>query len=84
MKKEIIGKIVAALSILTSIGVIVLAALQIFDVWENAGKLYIPLAGLTLLCNAYLLWDKNRKAAYFEIGCAATIFIVAIILLIVG
>ena len=83
MKKEIADKIVSVICIVASLGVIALAVLQIFDVWENAAKLYIPLAGLTLLCNAHLLWNKNRKAAYFEIGCAAFILVVAVILLIV-
>ena len=75
--------IVAVVCVIASISVIALAALQVFGVWQDAGKLYVPLAGVTLLCNAYLFWNKDRKVAYFELGCAAVIFVVAVILLFV-
>ena len=75
------SKIIAVICVIASLGVIALAALQIFDVWEGAGKLYIPLVGVTLICNAYLLWNKDRKVAYFELVCAAVIFVISIVLL---
>lgn len=70
-------KIVSTISILTSLAVIVLAVLQIFGILP-AGRIYIPLMGVTMLCQAYLLWNTSRKVAYYSIGTAVFIFICAI------
>ena len=70
-------KIVAVISILTSLSVVVLAILQMFDVWNEAINVYMPLMGVTMLCQGYLQWNNSRKLAYFSIGTAAFIFICA-------
>ena len=69
-------KIVSTISILTSLAVIVLAVLQIFGILQTA--IYIPLMGVTMLCQAYLLWNTSRKVAYYSIGTAVFIFICTI------
>ncbi len=72
-------KIVTIISILASFSVVVLAVLQMFDVWNQAINIYMPLMGVTMLCQAYMLWNKSRKVAYFSIGTAVFIFICTII-----
>ncbi|MBQ2988423.1 MAG: hypothetical protein IJD59_04890 [Clostridia bacterium] len=71
-------KIVTAISILSSLAVIVLAVLQLCGIWQTAGKIYVPLMGVTMLCQAYNLWNTSRKVAYFSIGTAIFIFLCAI------
>jgi len=72
-------KVVTIISILASLSVVVLAALQIFDIWEQAINVYMPLMGVTMLCQSYMQWNNSRKIAYFSIGTAAFIFICTII-----
>lgn len=75
-------KAVQVCSIVLSVAIIVLAAMQIFDVWTDIAHLYIPLLGLDLLLQAYLLWKSSRSVAVFSIcaavfsfGCAAAVYI---------
>lgn len=72
-------KVVAVISILISLSVVVLAILQIFDIWDQAINIYMPLMGVMMLCQAYIQWNNTRKVAYFSIGTAVFIFICAII-----
>ena len=71
-------KIVTILSILISLSVVVLAVLQMFDIWNQAINICVPLMGITMLCQAYIQWNANRKVAYFSIGTAVFVFICAI------
>ena len=75
----VMHKIVTVISILASISVVVLAVLQIFDVWSQAANVYMPLMGVTMLCQAYMQWNNSRKVAYFSIGTAVFILICAIV-----
>ena len=79
--KEIttLHKVVLAISIISSLSVVVLAILQIFDIWNQAGNVYMPLMGVTMLCQAYMQWNNSRKVSYFSIGTAVFIFICAIV-----
>ena len=72
-------KIVTIISILSSLSVVVLAVLQMFDIWNQAINICVPMMGVTMLCQAYMQWNTSRKVAYFSIGTAAFIFICAII-----
>ena len=72
-------KIVTIISILASLSVVVLAVLQMFDIWNQAINICVPMMGVTMLCQAYMQWNTSRKVAYFSIGSAAFIFICAII-----
>ena len=71
-------KIVTILSILISLSVVVLAVLQMFEIWNQAINICVPLMGITMLCQAYIQWNTNRKVAYFSIGTAVFVFICAI------
>ena len=75
----VMHKIVTVISILASISVVVLAVLQIFDVWSQAANVYMPLMSVTMLCQAYMQWNNSRKVAYFSIGTAVFILICAIV-----
>lgn len=72
-------KIVTILTILVSLSVVVLAVLQMFDIWNQAINICVPLMGITMLCQAYIQWNTNRKVAYFSIGTAVFVFICAIV-----
>ncbi len=72
-------KIVTIISILTSLSVVVFAVLQVFDIWNQAINICVPLMGITLLCQAYIQWNVSRKVAYFSIGSAVFVFICAIV-----
>ena len=72
-------KIVTIISILASLSTVVLAVLQMFDIWNQAINICVPMMGVTMLCQSYMQWNTSRKVAYFSIGTAAFIFICAII-----
>jgi len=74
----LIHKIVTVVSIIVALSVIVLAILQMFDIWTQAINLYIPLMGVNLLCQTYTQWNTSRKTAYFSLGCAVFVFACAI------
>ena len=71
-------KIVSVVSIIVAVSVVVLAVLQIFDLWTQAINLCVPLMGVNLLCQTYIQWNTRRKTAYFSLGCAAFVFACAI------
>ena len=75
----LLHKIVTIISILASLSVVVFAVLQMFDIWNQAINICIPLMGITMLCQAYTQWNSNRKVAYFSIGTAVFVFICAIV-----
>lgn len=74
----LLHKVVMIASMLISLAVIVLAILQIFDIWTRAVNVVVPLTGVTMLCQAYTQWNISRKVAYFSIGVAIFVFICAI------
>lgn len=71
-------KVVSRVSIIVALSVVVLAILQIFDVWTQAINLCVPLMGVNLLCQTYMQWKTSRKTAYFSLGCAVFVFSCAI------
>ena len=75
----LLHKIVTIISILASLSVVVLAVLQMFDIWNQAINICVPLMGLIMLCQAYIQWNTSRKVAYFSIGTAVFIFGCAIV-----
>ena len=75
----LLHRIVTIISVLASLSVVVLAVLQMFDIWEQAINVFMPLMGITMLCQSYMQWNHSRKVAYFSIGTAVFIFICAIV-----
>ena len=75
----LLHKVVTIITVLASLSVVVLAVLQIFDVWDQSINVFMPLMGVTMLCQAYMQWKTSRKVAYFSIGTAAFIFVCSIV-----
>ena len=75
----LLHRVVTIISILASLSVVVLAVLQMFNVWDQVINVFMPLMGVTMLCQSYMQWNTSRKIAYFSIGTAAFIFICAIV-----
>ena len=75
----LLQKVVTIISIIASLSVVVLAVLQMFDIWDQAINVFMPLMGVTMLCQTYIQWNNSRKVAYFSIGTAAFIFICTIV-----
>ncbi len=80
-KRPPLQNAVTVFGILLSVAIIVLAGLQLTDVWTDATNLLVPLLGLNLLCQAYTQWNVHRKTAYFSLGVAIFIFICSIVVL---
>ena len=76
---SLLHKVVTIISVLASLSVVVLAVLQMFDIWDQAINVFMPLMGVTMLCQAYMQWNNSRKVAYFSVGTAVFIFICSII-----
>ena len=75
----LLHKVVTIISILASLSVVVLAVLQMFDVWDQAINVFMPLMGVTMLGQSYMQWNNSRKVAYFSIGTAVFIFICSVV-----
>ena len=75
----LLHKVVTIISVLASLSVVVLAVLQMFNVWDQAINVFMPLMGVTMLCQSYMQWSNSRKVAYFSMGTAVFIFICAIV-----
>lgn len=73
-----LSKIVQLSAIAVAVAVIVLAILQIFDVWPKAGNVFVPLMGVNLLLQAHTQWKQNRGVALFSLCAAGFIFACAI------
>ena len=71
-------KIITVFSVIVSLAVVMLAVLQILDIWTQAINLCIPLMGVNLLCQTYMQWNTSSKTAYFSLGCAVFVFACAI------
>lgn len=71
---SLLHKVVTIASIGISVSVVVLAVLQLLDVWDLAANVYVPLMGALMLCQAYTQWRSSRTVAYFSIGAAVFIF----------
>ncbi len=78
-KKSVLHNIIAVFLIIICVAVIILSVLQIFDIWDGAINILVPLLGLNQLGMAYAQWKPNRKIAYFSLGCAVFILICSVV-----
>lgn len=75
--------IALSITIMTgSVAVIILAALQLLGIWENAINVFEPLIGVVMLLQAIQNWNKNRGVAIVSLLAALFVFGCAIIILI--
>ncbi len=75
-KKTLLSKILTIIGFIISIIVIILAILQIFNVWENSIYVFEPLTGVLMLIQAIEHWKKDKRTAY--ISLFASIFLIAV------
>ena len=80
-KKTIPFKILTIFGLIISVTIVVLALMQIFNVWDKAINVFEPLLGVLMIIQAIENWKTNRLTAYFSLFVAIFIFIVAIIIL---
>lgn len=76
--RSLLHKIITVVSLLSALSVIVLAVLQLLDIWNEAIDVCVPMMGVTMLCQAYTQWNSSRKVAFFSIGTAVFIFLCSI------
>ena len=80
-KKTIPFKILTIFGLIISVTIIVLALMQVFNVWDKAINVFEPLLGVLMIIQLIENWQTNRTTAYFSLFVAIFIFIVAIIIL---
>jgi len=83
-EKSISEQIVTVLNIAACAAVLVLAFLQIFEVWEGAVDFMIPTLGVEMLCQAYLQRKISRPVSIFSLIAAAVIFVCFVAVLILN
>lgn len=69
-------RIIFIAGLLSSVAVVVLAVLQLCNVWNDAAYAYIPLMSITMLSQAYENRNRSKSVAWFSLGTAVFIFIV--------
>ena len=74
-ERSLTNKVITVVSILSSIAVIVLAALQMTGAWESAINFCVPMMGMTMLCQAFLQWGTGKTVAYVNLGAAIFAFL---------
>ena len=80
-KKTIPFKILTIFGLIISVTIVVLALMQIFNVWDKAINVFEPLLGVLMIIQAIENWKTNRLTAYFSLFVAIFMFLVAIIIL---
>ena len=60
---QIYEKISFILGSICSVSVIVLASLQLLEIWEKAINIFEPLLGVLMVTQGVLQWRKNKKVA---------------------
>lgn len=73
------AQVMIIVRIVASIGVMVLAALQLLGVWDKAINLAAPLIGVVLLIQSIQEWKQHRGIAIFGLCAALFIFGCAIV-----
>ena len=76
-KKSISGlrRVVKVINVAASVLVVLVAVLEILDLWDGAMGLFIFLSGVVQLCRAYLEWNTDRDSAALSLLVAAIAFV---------
>ncbi len=76
-------KVATIIVLVNSVLIIVLALLQLFDVWADAAFAYLPLTWVNTLALAFSNWKTSRSAAIVNLVAAGIILVcfVAVVLL---
>lgn len=81
-KKQRSEKILSILGLICSLSIIILAALQILDIWNTAIDVFEPLLGVLMVIQTIENWKKNRKVALIYLCAAIFIFFISIFVLV--
>jgi len=76
-------KLVFFIGITCSVSVIILAVLQLLDVWDDAGFVYTPLTALLMLVQAFENRKQQRGLMIFSLITAAFLIFVWLLILFV-
>ena len=77
-KKPIPGlrRVVTVINVAASVLVVLVAVLDILDLWDGAMGLFIFLLGVVNLCRAYLVWNTDRDGAALYLLSTIIVFAV--------
>ena len=67
-------RVASVIGLISSVGVLLFALLQLFGVWENALDAAIPLMGVMLAAQALREWRGQRSVAILSLVTAAVVF----------
>lgn len=73
-------KIASILGGICSVSIIILASLQLLDIWDKAICIFEPLLGVLMVTQGVLQWNKNKTLVVISLCVAIFIFIVAFII----
>lgn len=76
-------KIIFVIGMVCSVGAIVLAILQLCNVWEDSAYVYIPMMAVLMLVQAFDNRKKSRDLVILSLGVAVFISIVWFLILFV-
>lgn len=74
-EREKLDKTIIIIRIIISIIVIMIAAIQLLGIWDNAINLAVPLLGALILAQSIQDWKTSRGAAILGLCSAIFIFI---------
>ena len=76
-------KVLSVISAICSIIIIILACMQIFNIWKNAINVLEPILGIFILIQAIQNWKKNKVVAILNLCVSIFIFLVCIFIFII-
>ena len=75
-------KVLAVIGTIVSISIIVLALLQLFNVYDKADYVFMPALGILMIIQGLQYWNKSRWTSIFSFVTSIFIFFIYIIRLI--
>ncbi|MGN0517641.1 MAG: hypothetical protein ACI4II_02825 [Acutalibacteraceae bacterium] len=76
-QKSPLYKFLTVIGCIISVTIVILAFMQLFNVWDKAINVFEPLLGVLMIIQAIENWKTNRKTAYISLFAAFYIFAVA-------
>jgi SNF family Na+-dependent transporter len=73
-QKKVSSKIFTIIGLILSVAIIILALLQIFDVWDKAVNVCEPLLGILILLQAIENWKTNKLVALASLFASIAVF----------
>lgn len=77
-------RICTAVGLPCSIAVVVLAILQLTQVWQDAAYAYLPLMCITSLIQMVRFWKTARTTAVISLCAAAILLVCSVMIILLG